>query len=188
VADWRRVGDEELLAGAVTDADAFATFYLRHVDGVLAMLRAETGAPEVAFDVAAEAFAAALESVERFEARGDGSARAWLYGIARHKLIDSRRRGRVSDEVRRRLGMEPIALDDEAIERINLRIAAGSALEALELLPAEQAAAVRARHVHELGYEEIAESMRTSQSVIRQRVSRGLHALRDHLGEMSDEP
>jgi RNA polymerase sigma factor (sigma-70 family) len=179
--------DEDLLALAGSDADAFAAFYLRHVDAVLAMFRFEASSPEAAFDLVAETFAAALESVERFEPRGDGSARAWLYGLARHKLIDTQRRGRVSDDVRRRLRMEPIALDDEAIERIEARVTAAGALGSLELLPAEQAAAVKARHVDELSYREIAEAMRTSPSVVRQRVSRGLRAMRAHLREVSDE-
>ena len=42
----------------------------------------------------AETFAAALLGASRFR-RARGPALAWLFGIAQHKLTDSRRRGRV---------------------------------------------------------------------------------------------
>ena len=75
------------------------------------------GDPELAADLAAETFAAALVAARRF--RGGGApASAWLVGIARNVLAGSVRRSRVEDRARRRLGMEPIALDDELLARI----------------------------------------------------------------------
>ena len=49
---------------------------------------------------------------------------------------------------------------------------------ALTYLPADQAEAVRARIVDEREYEDIARELRTSEAVVRKRVSRGLGALR----------
>jgi DNA-directed RNA polymerase specialized sigma24 family protein len=62
-----------------------------------------------------------------------------------------------------------------ALERIH----AGQLLEhALSYLPDDQARAVQARIVDEHEYEDIARELRTSEAVVRQRVSRGLSALR----------
>lgn len=46
-------------------------------------------------------------------------ASAWLFGIVRNNLAMSRRRGRVEVRARRRLGMAPLVLTDESIERIS---------------------------------------------------------------------
>jgi RNA polymerase sigma factor (sigma-70 family) len=57
------------------------------------------------------------------------------------------------------------------------------ALEAIADLPGEQRDAVIARHVDGESYAEIATRLACSESVVRQRVSRGLRALRARLGE-----
>ena len=116
-----------------------------------------------------------------------GNARAWLFGIARHELADLWDRGRVENRARARLGIEPLVLSDEAIERIDElgRDDAGAVLELLEELPEDQRVAVRGRVVDERGYEDLATSLSCSPSVVRQRVSRGLRSLRDRLKEIS---
>ena len=108
---------------------------------------------------------------------------AWLYGIARHQLGAVARRGRVDDRARRRLGMSPIVLDDEAIERVEAIAAAEASgvADALAALPAEQRDAVVARVLDEQDYGQIAARVQTSQSVVRKRVSRGLAAMRTRL-------
>jgi DNA-directed RNA polymerase specialized sigma24 family protein len=78
---------------------------------VLGYLRTRVADPEQALDLAAETFAAALISVRRYQP-GRGPAAAWLLGIAHNKLLESLRRGRVEAAARRRLRLEPIALDD----------------------------------------------------------------------------
>jgi RNA polymerase sigma-70 factor, ECF subfamily len=60
-------------------------------------------------------------------------------------------------------------------------LGAGAALAAVEQLPADQRAAVRARIIEERGYAEIAAGLRCSESVVRQRVSRGLARMRTEL-------
>jgi RNA polymerase sigma factor (sigma-70 family) len=179
-----RATDQDLLVRARSDGAAFGEFYRRHVRDVHAYFRRRTGASEIAFDLTAETFAAALQSVPRYEPRPE-PARAWLFGIARHVLADAVRRGAVEDRARRALAMEPIVLDDAAVEVLE-RAADTPALRALEDLPAEQRAAIAARHFDDLSYEEIATRLRCSPSVVRQRVSRGLRALRSALKEASD--
>jgi RNA polymerase sigma factor (sigma-70 family) len=166
--------DGELLVAAACDPQAFAIFYRRHVRGVLTFFRRHVADAEVAFDLTAETFAAALEAAPRYRPRPE-PARGWLYGIAWSKLHEAQRRGRVQDAVRRSLQMQPIALSDEAIERIEaLTGACSPASQLLDWLPESQREAVRQRVLRDRGYDEIAVAMECSESVVRQRVSRGL--------------
>lgn len=89
-------------------------------------------------------------------------------------LFASVRRSRVEDKARRRLGMEPIALDDELLERIARIDMEGL----LARLGPDQSEAIRARVLDDEDYGVIAARLRCSESVIRQRVSRGLATLR----------
>jgi RNA polymerase sigma factor (sigma-70 family) len=174
--------DEELLRAAAGDPAAFARFYRRHVRGVIAFFHRRTGDAETAADLTAETFAAALEGCHRFDP-GRGAPAAWLYGIAHRQLATLHRHGGVERRARRRLRMPRIELTDEMLERVEA-IADAERVEvdvALAALPGEQRDAVRARVLDERSYEEIAAAQRISTPAARQRVSRGLAALRAHL-------
>ena len=99
-----------------------------------------------------------------------------------HKLADAQRRGYAEDRARRRLGMERLALDDEDLARIESLAEADGATALLELLAPDQRDAIRAHVIDERGYDEIARSLDTSESVVRKRVSRGLAAVRRRMG------
>ena len=171
------LGDDELLALTPRRPDAFAVFYRRLERMVLGYLMRRLGDAELAADLAAETFAAALVGVRRFDpARGPASA--WILGVARNKLRRALEKRRVEDRARRNLGMPAVTLDEEALARIE-RLGADDRVAALlDRLPADQAQAVRARIVEERPYKLIAAEVRCSESVIRQRVSRGLATLR----------
>lgn len=170
--------DAALLAG---DAEDFGRFYARHEDYVLALFLKRGVLPEVTADLIAETFARVLAARRRFDPRR-GEPRGWLTGIARHVLADSVRRGRVEDSARRKLGLERLHIDDQAIARVEALTHAG-ALTALDALPADQQVAVRGRVLGEADYDELAAALGCSPSVVRQRVSRGLRALRERLQE-----
>jgi RNA polymerase sigma factor (sigma-70 family) len=178
---YASLSDSELLELTVEEPDAFGAFYDRFEEELLAFFMRATRRAEVAADLTAEVFAAALSSARLY--RGElGSARAWLFGIARHELADTWQRGRVEDRARRRLGLDPVNLSDEALERIDELDALGTGvLRLLEDLPDDQRAAVKGRVLHERGYDELARSLSCSQSVVRQRVSRGLRSLRQRV-------
>jgi RNA polymerase sigma factor (sigma-70 family) len=173
-----------LRAVAQRDGTAFAVFYRRHVPAVLAYLLRESRDREVAADLAAEVFATVLLSAGRYAEHGM-SAGPWVFGIARNKLLESFRRGRVEARARRRLGFEPVALDDADLDRIDEVAASGSStlLRLVDDLPDDERRAVRSRVLEERPYREIATELRCSEMVIRKRVSRGLARMREHLEE-----
>lgn len=185
----RRTDDDAtLLADAARgDDEAFATFYRRHLGAITGFHLRRVGRRELAFDLTAETFAAVVAGCGRFDP-DRGSATGWLFAIAANKLRDSLRRGRVEDEARRRLGHEPVVLEDGDLLRV---VEVASADDEARLrarlgeLPEEQRAAILARVVDERSYEEIAASLACSEAVVRQRVHRGLRRLRSELEEMA---
>jgi DNA-directed RNA polymerase specialized sigma24 family protein len=102
--------DAELLAATRRDVEAFGVFYRRHVHAVLGALARRTDDPELAADVASEAFAQAMLSSDRYDA-GRGEPTAWLFGIVANTLAAGARRGAAEARARRKLGMEPVAVD-----------------------------------------------------------------------------
>jgi RNA polymerase sigma-70 factor (ECF subfamily) len=173
--------DDELLARFVDgDPEGFVAFYRRHSPAMLAYFLRRTGDVELTADLTAEVFAAALIAARRYRP-GRGPALAWLYGIAAKKLADSRRRGRVEASARRRLTLDPIALEDEDLDRIPAIAGSVDVAAAIASLSEEQRAAVLARVVDEREYAEIATDLACSEMVVRKRVSRGLRILRERL-------
>lgn len=176
--------DAELLARTGEDPEAFGVFYDRFERGVLGYFYRATGRADLAADLTAETFAAALESANTFNSEL-GDAHSWLFGIARHKLADTWERGRVEDRARRRLGLDPLALTDDALDRVEqLGDGPSDALRLLAELPGDQRRAIEGRVLDERDYEQLAAAWSCSQSVVRQRVSRGLRSLRSRLEQM----
>lgn len=165
------------------DEEAFSAFYREHLDAVLAFFWRRVRDRELALDLSAETFAAVVVGAGTYA--GDAPPVAWLFGIARNKLRESLRRDRVADSARRRLRLEPIALDDAALERVEERatVGEGQLRGALEELPETTRAALLARLVEEQEYGEIAVRLHCSEQVVRQRVHRGLKQLRARLKE-----
>jgi RNA polymerase sigma factor (sigma-70 family) len=176
--------DVELLARiARGDGVAAEELYDRYLSMVLRWSLRETGNRELAADLSAEVFAASLLAARRYTPT-DASVGAWLLGIARNKLRESRRRKRVEDSARRKLGFAAIQFGGGELERVDELVSVDlEVLGLLEGLPEPQRHAVTERIVNERSYEEIAEELSCSESVVRQRVSRGLRALRTKLEE-----
>jgi RNA polymerase sigma factor (sigma-70 family) len=170
--------DEDLLLSG--DPEDFGRFYDRYVDMLLGYFARRVHDPEVAADLTAETFAAALVARRRFR-RASTPAVAWLFGIAQHKLADYHRRGAAEDRMRRRLGMERVPVGAEDAEMITL-LGSDAAWQLIDELPPDQREAVRAHVLDDRAYGEIALASKTSEAVVRKRVSRGLGALREKIG------
>jgi RNA polymerase sigma factor (sigma-70 family) len=175
------LSDEELLELTPRRAAAFEQIYIRHERLILAYFRRRTRSADLAVDLTAETFVAALDAAKRFK-RGDTPAVGWLLGIARHKLLRSIEKGRVEDRARKRLGTQRLEFDDEELERVD-RLATAPVHDMLARLPHDQAEAIRARVLDEQSYDVVAARLRCSPLVARKRVSRGLAALRNVLEE-----
>ena len=180
----REIDDNALLAAAARGERAsFELFYRRWLGPVMGFHLRRVLVRETAFDLTAETFAAVVVACGDFDPKL-GSAPAWLFAIADHKLRDSLRRGRVEASARAILGHQPVVLEDEDLIRVEELASLNNEAhlgELLSQLPQTQRAAVIARVLDERSYEAIAAELRCSEAVVRQRVHRGLRRLRELL-------
>lgn len=176
--DLSRLSDDELLTSAHEVPEAFGVFYERHARTVLAHLARVSGNRDVALDLTAEVFAAALEASSRYRP-GEAPARAWLLGIAGNKLAAIRRRNARADAARRRLGIPRLTFTDSAFDRVEEILDAERAgyLNGMAALTPHERNAVTARVIDERDYAEVASATGISEAAARQRVSRGLAKL-----------
>ena len=172
-------GDNELLASSRAGLGGFDAFYRRHREAVLGFHAARTREPELAADLTAETFAAALVVVRDPKRALPEVPVAWLFTIAGRKLVDSYRRGRVEDHARRKLAFERMEVSDDAVALLVEEIASVDVLAHLtRQLPPEQFEALRARIIDDRTYGDIANELHCSEALVRTRVSRALKTLR----------
>ena len=159
------VHDRELLRRTREgDAEAFGCSTRSRRGDVLGYLRVRVPSAELAADLMCETFAKALLVVHDADRELPVVPIAWLLAIARHELIDSVRRGRVADETRRRLAMEPLELSDPDLAAMEDATAEAELLGQLrESLPEDQFQALTARVIDGREYAEIAASCRRPQ-------------------------
>lgn len=184
LGQWSQRSDGELLRSR--ESEAFREFYIRHERTVVTFLGSRVRSREVVADITAETFATALLAAKRF--RDDGtSAIGWLLGIARNKMHQYFERQGIETRALQRLGVDRISVSDESLERVEAVMDAeqpdNPILTLLEELPEEQRATVRAHVIEEQSYDEIARRWGISNSLARQRLSRGLRSMRVSLKE-----
>jgi RNA polymerase sigma factor (sigma-70 family) len=166
--------DEELLTSL--DPQAFGVFYARHLRKVEAYFARRVGS-DAAADLAAETFASAFVARRRFVAR-ETPATGWLYMIAARRLVDFQRRGAIGERTLDALMSEAAVRESTAASpAVTDDLDAGL----LRHLPREQRKAIVAHFVEGENYREIASASQVSEASIRQRLSRGLSALRGPL-------
>jgi RNA polymerase sigma-70 factor (ECF subfamily) len=142
--------------------DLYADEIFRYVARRIAGVDAE--------DVLQEAFKRALVSASTF--RGEGSLRSWLYGIARHVLLESWR-DRIDprsfvDGVDPGPGPESMALQGEQQKR---------RIWALEQLPDEQAIILELHRADGFSHDEISQILGIRAATSRKRLQRALKVL-----------
>ena len=168
-------------AGSLQTRDEFERLYFAMSDRLMLYLARRTADPETARDLWAETWARAYESRGRFRGSVQAEREAWLLGIARHVLASYYKRGRVERRALSRLQLEPPALSERDIERVERRAGLGTLRvelrAALTELADDQREALELRIVQGLPYPEVAARMGVNEPAARARVSRGLRAL-----------
>jgi RNA polymerase sigma-70 factor, ECF subfamily len=138
--------------------------------------------PAAAEDLASETWLGVVRGIDRF--RGTEPAfRAWVFTIARHELLDWRRRAarRATEDLPASGLVEQAAPDDPAaavVEGFGTR----AALALVATLPHGQAEAVALRVVAGLGVERVAAIMGKRPGTVRVLTHRGLRRLAERLG------
>lgn len=164
--------------------DESAALGLRRQYGVLyRYLRRRAGSREEAEDLTQEVFVTAIAALGRAQVEAEGAPLAWLYTVARHRLID-RLRARPTPPAQLDLNHYPAATGERAYGDPIIKVL----LEGLHGLSEAQRRVVVLKLFEGRSFAEIAVEVGANEEACRMRLSRGLAALRLHLQARGVEP
>ena len=168
------IDDAQLVADSRRDQDAYAALYQRYVTSVYRYMLVSVGNVQDAQDLTAQTFLAGFEGLDAFQ--GKGQFAAWLFGIARRKVVDYYRHSKQevpydSLEDTPHPDRQP---DQLAEEHFDFDVLAN----AIHTLAPDRAEVVRLRIYAELSVMEISVAMGRSENAIRMLFSRALHDLK----------
>ena len=169
-----------LTAAAAGNEDAFGRLW-RDLHPRLLRYFA-VAAPAVAEDLASETWLGVVRGLDRFQG-GEPAFRAWVFTIARHEVLDWRRRAarRATEDLSANGLVEQAAPDDPATDALD-GLSTRAALAEVAALPADQAEAIVLRVVAGLDVQRVAELMGKRPGTVRVLTHRGLRRLADRLG------
>jgi RNA polymerase sigma-70 factor (ECF subfamily) len=160
--------DEELLRALLDgDEEAFTTFYRRRQAGLFRFALQMSGSAAVAEDVTQEVFLTLIRDGRGYDPRR-GSVCAYLYGIARNKVLRSFRHQTSAEET----GAEPVSLDVGPLEEITRNESICAVRDAVLALPAHYREAVVLCDLHEMPYEQAAQVLGCATGTVRSRLHR----------------
>lgn len=165
--------------------DPVASAFRRHYEQVYRFLRRRTESDEAAEDLAQAVFADAAARLRHLEHEGP-PVLAWLYTVARRRLIDSAREvargpGRLAslDEARAHAVVPTPVYGDQLARAIATAVVS---------LPDGQRQVVVAKLLEGRPFAEIAGRLDLTEAACKMRFSRGLQALRSELEQQGVEP
>ena len=172
-----------LAAAAAGDEDAFGRLW-RDLQPRLLRYFAVAG-PAVAEDLASETWLGVVRALDRFSG-GEPAFRAWVFTIARHEVLDWRRRAarRAAEDLSVNGLVEQAAPDDPAADALE-GFSTRAALAEVAALPDDQAEAIVLRVVAGLDVQRVAELMGKRPGTVRVLTHRGLRRLAERLGSDS---
>lgn len=156
------------------DARAFSLLVQQYERAVMTLCSRYLRSTD-AEDAAQDAFVRAFQHLDRFDLERPFAP--WLYQIARRVCLDRLRKRKA--EAPEAAGGEPVApvLDP------SVRIDAETAVRVLQTLDEGPREALALFHLHELSYEEIAQTLEVPIGTVMTWIHRGRGALREALGE-----
>jgi len=164
-----------LVREAISNADAFAELYRRHVTRVYRYHVVHTGNTKDAEDLTSQTFVAALEGLRSF--RGDNSFAAWVMGIASKKRLMYFRGNRheVPLDAALHYPSPSLPTDKAALQRLKLE----SVARALRQIPPDRAEAISLSFFGGLSNLEVSRVLGKSEAAVKMLISRGLQDLRE---------
>ncbi|HMB23888.1 MAG: RNA polymerase sigma factor [Chloroflexota bacterium] len=165
----------DLAHHALTDVDAFAELYHRHITRVYRYHVAHTGNIKDAEDLTSQTFMAALEGIRSF--RGTGSFAAWIMGIASKKRLMFFRGSKSELPLDAALHYpSPDLPTDKAAQR---RLQIESVSRALRGISPDRSEAIILTFFGGLSNAEAGRVLNKSEAAVKMLVSRGLQDLRE---------
>jgi RNA polymerase sigma factor (sigma-70 family) len=163
-------------------ATGFEQLYRANVAAVTAYFARRTADPHVVADLTADTFVTAITSFGSFDP-GKGTARAWVFGIARHVYAaHCEAYGQQQDKLQRAAGRRDLEPDqvEELLDRIDAERAGRDLVTGLGLLPDRDRALVELVDLAGLRPKEAAAVLGITAGAVRMRLMRARSRLRKH--------
>lgn len=163
---------------AAGDRDAFATVFRRHQATVFRFSRQMLGSKEAAEDVTQDVFIALAQHAARYDG-SRGSLSTYLYGIARHLVLQRHRRShsRVEIDVDGATGEPALMTASRTVDDICRAQLVRELRIAILRLPVHYREVIVLCELNSLSYEEAASIIECPVGTIRSRLSRGRQLL-----------
>ena len=158
----------------------FEALYRANVTAVTAYFARRSAEPHTVADLTADTFVAAITSFATFDPR-KGTARAWVFGIARRiYAAHCQEHGQERSRVERLAGRRELAPDEigDLIDRIDAERAGRALVTGLTSLPATDRAVVELVDLAGLQPREAAQVLSVAPGTLRMRLMRGRARLR----------
>jgi RNA polymerase sigma-70 factor (ECF subfamily) len=171
--------DEEkaLIEAAQRDTAAFAPLYRQYVQSIYRYLYSRLGQVNDAEDMTAQVFLEAFQGLNRY--RNNGTFAAWLFTIARRRVINHFHRSHQFDQLKEQTA-NPDTSDDPLVQA--LRVEEYRQLrDQLLLLKDSDLELLRLRFAARLGFKEIASILRRSEASVKMKLYRLLRHLESRL-------
>jgi RNA polymerase sigma-70 factor (ECF subfamily) len=172
-----------------TDPDAFEVFYREHVDAVERFVARRVGDRELAADLTADVFVAAIESAANYQP-ARGAPTAWLFGIAQFVVAGRLRRDGRERRANARVRGRALLRDDD-IARIDERLAAAEQSRrlfgAMDRLPPSERAVLELVALDGLSLAEVAVALAVRPVTARVRLYRARRRMAAELAGQSTD-
>jgi RNA polymerase sigma factor (sigma-70 family) len=160
------------------------TLYRQHFDALYRFFRAK--APEDYEDLIQNTFLECVRSRDRF--RGDSPFRAYLFGVARHRLLHHLRR-KGTNRVDFESSQTSVADVDPRPSSVMARKAEHRLLlEAMRRIPVDLQIAMELHYWEDMTTAELAEVLEIPQGTVKSRLRRGREALQAELAKLTNDP
>ena len=164
-----------MVRAARTDTEAFAQLYDRYVQRLYRYCHHRTDNVRDAEDLTSQVFLAAMEAFPHY--RQDGHFAAWLFTIARNKVVDHyRRTPNLLWTKRRPRPSIPISRTETELSHQK-----DTLLRLIQALAEDEQELIRLRYVAELPFVEVARALRKTEGATKKMLYRLLKRLRTEM-------
>lgn len=170
--DLKNKDDSVLIESTRRDPEAFALLYRRYLTPVYRYLLSRVNNIHDAEDITGQVFIEALEGLVKFRYQKDGCFAAWLFTIARRRLIDFYRRhpsAALDDLSSTEPGLQAMIEKNENMQQLS---------KMLQKLDKDQRELLRLRFSAELSFSEIALLEGRSEAAVKMALYRLLNLLK----------
>jgi RNA polymerase sigma-70 factor, ECF subfamily len=183
ITHWRQPLDEDAgpIAEAKNNPAAFSALYDRYIQPVYRYLYNRTGSSAEAEDLTSQTFLSALEALPRYQHQGNFAA--WLFRIARGKIIDAVRKQQTQLPLDETYPAEStdlltqVAHSDEIAQLLAL----------IHTLGENDQELIRLRYTAGLPFAQIAAILNSNENTVKKSLYRVLARLQSQLEELHHE-